>query len=71
MGNCIKKVFLFLIFLNSFTGAYTTNFSVTDSAQHVPVRYLISRKTPEKINRITDAKWFQMTYISVPPQIRN
>lgn len=49
MGNCIKKVFLFLIFLNSFTGAYTTNFSVTDSAQHVPVRYLISRKTPEKI----------------------
>lgn len=66
MENCMKKVFLFVIFLSSFTSAYTTNFLITDSAQNVPVRYLISRKTPEKINRITDAKWFQMTYISVP-----
>lgn len=66
MENCMKKVFLFVIFLNSFTSAYTTNFLTTDSAQNVPVRYLISRKTPEKINRITEAKWFQMTYISVP-----
>lgn len=66
MENCMKKVFLFVIFLSSFTSAYTTNFLITDSAQNVPVRYLISRETPEKINRITDAKWFQMTYISVP-----
>ena len=67
MRNYIKKVILFAIFLNCFTSVYTINYFTVDStARKTPIRYLISRKTPEKIDRFTNNKWFQMTYISVP-----
>lgn len=54
------------IFLNSFVIVQAVDSLKIDTMNNVRIKYLLSRKASEKIDRITNARWFQMTYISVP-----